>query len=120
MNAHDRTKMGHAYYGGKNFKIPYLCSREASIFDENEEKDNEFLQEIGYDIEVVTMKDGKKRGYIFLHIMLPVEATEFEANFTTLHRACDAVDGYVATREDFDSETSYKEILKKVVAKFLK
>ncbi|KAL6725624.1 hypothetical protein Aduo_007663 [Ancylostoma duodenale] len=116
----DRTKMGHAYYGGTHFKLPYLCSREATPFEESEEEDNEFLQKLGYDIEIVTMKDGKKRGYIFLHVMLPVEATEFEANFTELHKACDAVDGYVATREDFDSEKSYKDILTKLGPWFMR
>lgn len=52
-------------------------------------RDNRFNEVIGLDRVSVQLKDGGYRTFHYVHSMFAVEATEFEADFTNLHKACD-------------------------------
>ncbi|EYC14203.1 hypothetical protein Y032_0041g399 [Ancylostoma ceylanicum] len=75
------------------------------------EDENDHMKDIGFDIYSIKDKDGTTRSFISFTKMFAVEASRYEADFTDLHKACKAVKGHIAMREDFDSEEDYKKVL---------
>ncbi|EYC14219.1 hypothetical protein Y032_0041g408 [Ancylostoma ceylanicum] len=107
----DKTKRGSAYYGEKHLQFPYLCSRPAHAFEETIEDDNNHMKDIGFDIYSIKDKDGTTRSFISFTKMFAVDASRYEADFKDLHKACKAVKGHIAAREDFETEAEYRKVL---------
>ncbi|KAK6059644.1 hypothetical protein COOONC_02725 [Cooperia oncophora] len=96
-----------------------LCRcKPVSAIEEAEKEQGTLLDKFRVPHLTATEKDGFKRTYFSFGTVHAVEGGEFEANVSDLNKFCDVLPhGYAVSSEDFDNETEFREIIRKLSPK---
>ncbi|VDL79414.1 unnamed protein product [Nippostrongylus brasiliensis] len=107
----DGLQRGQAIFAHPNESHSFLCSKSGVYLKQGIEHLVSEAEKLDFDIKQLFDNNGLPRPFIRFNWVQPVQATKYDADITKMHEICRVfVNGYVASRFDFQNDTEYQKI----------